>query len=141
MADVHAWVNTVLLAVTTVSSVAAAFFSYRTIREKQLEARQARLRAQVQRVEPKRNPRLCIINDGKAEARNVTITLDGKPISENSEHDRLIVLGPIPTTIGPGSGAGCGLVPALGCKPSYELELTWDDDSGSGRRYRTTLTL
>ena len=80
---------------------------------------------------------LIVNNNGQATARNVTITLDGRPILKHpavagvKQEVRLI-----------GSNSHISYIMALSteCGPPFELEATWDDDSGQPRQYETTLT-
>ena len=80
---------------------------------------------------------LYLSNYGQAEARNVRVKLDGKPLSE---HRAAVSNDPMPTFVGAGSDIGCTLAISSGCAPPYEVEIIWDDDSGNDREYCTTLT-
>jgi len=105
-------------------------------REKLFEAKQANLRAELRKVE-RRTYRLYLVNHGKAEAHNIRIKLDGTPLAEHCaavQNDRM------PVFLGP--GAECSVLLAISsvCAPPFEIEITWDDDYGTDRTYRTTLT-
>lgn len=83
------------------------------------------------------NWRLFVINTGQGTARNVTITLDGKPLLEHpavphGEQETKL--------IGPESEISYCMAVSFGCTPPFELAATWDDDSGQQGRYSTTLT-
>jgi hypothetical protein len=81
--------------------------------------------------------RLFVTNTGQGTARNVTITLDGKPLLE---HEAIPRGEQEARTIGPESEISYCMAICSGCTPPFELEATWDDDSGQQGRYGTTLT-
>jgi hypothetical protein len=79
---------------------------------------------------------LQIENRGRAEARAIELRLDDSPLSENTAHgdpERISYLGP-------GSKTRVHLPFGAEWCSSFELELSWQDDSGAPGRYRTTLT-
>jgi len=80
--------------------------------------------------------RLFVLNTGQGTARNVTITLDGKPLLE---HDAVPRGEQEAKTIGPESDVSYCMAISSGCHPPFEFEATWDDNSGQQGRYGTTL--
>jgi hypothetical protein len=103
---------------------------------KLMQSLQAVLRAELRQTDGG-NYRLFIINTGQGTARNVTITLDGKPLLE---HEAIPRGEQEAKTIGPESEISYYMAICRGCTPPFELEATWDDDSGQQGRYGTTLT-
>jgi len=81
--------------------------------------------------------RLFVANTGQGTARNVAITLDGKPLLE---HDAVPRGEQETKMIGPESEISYCMAICSGCCPPFDLEATWDDDSGQQGRYGTTLT-
>ncbi|HOD82971.1 MAG TPA: hypothetical protein PKG77_16245 [Phycisphaerae bacterium] len=81
--------------------------------------------------------RLFVLNTGQGTARNVTLMLDGKPLLE---HDAVPRGEQEARTIGPDSDVSYCMAISSGCHPPFELEATWDDDSGQQGTYGTTLT-
>jgi len=80
---------------------------------------------------------LRISNVGEAPARNVTVTIDGKPVLERPavpEAAREI------RQVGPGSSFGYPLAITRGCHPPFEIDIAWEDDSGVPGQFKTTLT-
>ena len=99
-------------------------------RERELTALQASLRPELRKTE-KGSYRLCLVNSGKAEARNVRVKLGGMPLNE---HPVAVRGSDIPTLIGANSEVSCLLAITLGSPPPpYEIEIRWDDDSGMDR--------
>jgi len=86
--------------------------------------------------------RLEIENRGRAEARDVTVMLEGQPILDHP--------GVAPATrqglnqqlchLPGGARFRYVLAPSLQCRPPWELYITWTDDSGEPGAYQTTLT-
>jgi len=106
-------------------------------RERRLSALQASLYPRLSRTE-RGSYRLCLVNSGKAEARNVRVELNGVPLNE---HPVAVRGSDIPTLIGPNSEVRCVLsITHDSPPPPYEMEIRWDDDSGMDRVYRGTLT-
>lgn len=81
--------------------------------------------------------KLVVTNTGQSTARNVIIKLDDKPLME---HDALPNNVTEIKSIGPMSDISFFLCFTRNCHPPFELEVTWDDDSGQQGRYGTTLT-
>jgi hypothetical protein len=151
MSDAAMWIG---IGVTGVLSIVALYNSRKAHREaialqKRLveieqqretdrlrQAKAAKLRADL-RPTPQGCDRLYIFNSGDCEARNVTAVMDGKPITEHPASPRGEEF---PELIGPDSEVSYLLAWSRKTNPPYELEITWDDDSGNQRLYRTTLT-
>lgn len=83
------------------------------------------------------NYRLFIVNTGQGTARNIAIALDGKPLLE---HEAIPRGEQEAKAIGPESEISYCMATHMQCAPPFELEATWDDDSGQQGRYGTTLT-
>lgn len=83
------------------------------------------------------NYRLVIVNHGNAEARNIKVTMDGKPLSE---HKAAVSNDLLPDMVGANSEISCLLALAMGCTPPFDVDVAWNDDSGDGKKYKTTLT-
>ena len=81
--------------------------------------------------------RLVIANHGEAEARNMRIVMDEKPLRE---HAAFPCNQTVPDRVGAGGEVSCVLGLAGKCAPPFKINLTWDDDSGSARTYEMTLT-
>jgi hypothetical protein len=105
-------------------------------KEKKLEAVRARVRPQLRAVG--NSYRLYLVNEGAAEARNVQVRLDGRPLSE---HPAAIKGSSLPSYIGPGAEVSCLLAISQSCHPPFEIQIHWEDDSGIDGTYRTMLTL
>ena len=103
---------------------------------KLMQSLQALLRAVVCKTD-RGSWRLVMMNTGQGTARNVTITLDGKPLLQ---HDAIPRGEQEAKLIGPESEVSYCMAICSGCHPPFELEATWDDDSGQQGRYGTTLT-
>jgi len=101
-----------------------------------MQSLQAVLRAEL-RKSPGGTWRLFVVNTGQGTARNVTITLGGKPLLE---HDAVPRGEEEIKTIGPESEISYVMGLTSDCRPPFEFEATWDDDSGQQGRYATTLT-
>jgi len=102
-------------------------------RDRLIEKSRARLVAQIVPEEG----RLRITNTGLAEARDIILTMDGKPVLEHPA---------IPHGVqdfhllGPGSSAEVPLAISLECQPPWQVKVVWNDDSGEPGHYRTTVT-
>jgi len=150
-------VEYVSIGIAFVSVVAAVFFGLRSQRlqkentnlQKRLlgieevreqERKKAAVKAYLSaRIEDygQRNYRLVVENTGDGEARNVNLKMDGKPFDEH----RAAVSGDEKIScIGARSHATMLLALTLGCAPPFEMEISWDDDSGEAGHYQTTLT-
>lgn len=98
---------------------------------------QANLRAEIRKPQGKNAYELGIRNTGKGTARNIFITLDGKPLSK---HEDVLDCSEQTLIIGPESQISFMVVSTFDSPTNYALEATWDDDSGQQGKYSTTLT-
>ncbi|MCK4627001.1 MAG: hypothetical protein KAV00_16935 [Phycisphaerae bacterium] len=103
---------------------------------KRMQSLQAVIHAELRKTD-RSSWRLFVVNTGQGTARNVAITLDGKPLLE---HDAVPRGEQETKMIGPKSEISYCMAICRGCCPPFELDATWDDDSGQQGRYGTTLT-
>ena len=154
MTDAFSLGSVIISAVSLVVSVVAAWKSLQAQREaniaqrriveieeqreqeRRLTASQAFLSPQLRKTE-RGSYRLYLVNSGKAEARNVRVKLDGVPLGE---HPVAVEGDNLPVRVGPNSEVSCILAITLSCAPPFEIEVMWEDDSGTDRVYRGTLT-
>ena len=147
MDDALSWAGFIVSVFALVISAIAEYTSWKTQRrlvaieedrekERQLASRQACLRPELRKT-GRHSYRLYIVNTGRAEARNVRVKLDGKPLAM---HCAYVQGDEVPTHIGPDSEVSCLLALSLGCSPPFDIEIEWEDDSGLERTYRSTLT-
>jgi len=102
--------------------------------DRKAELLQANLYAELIKIN--RSYRLCLVNSGKAEARNIRIKLDGVPLDNHCAAVKGIS---IPSYIGPNSEVSFPLAISLDCSPPFEIEVKWDDDYSQDRVYKNTL--
>ncbi len=93
---------------------------------RELEKRQAELYATLE-IE-KGTYKLCILNKGQAEARNIKIKLDDKSLSEY-----VILNKPPSPVLAPKEKDYYQIQLPMGCNPPSKIEITWGDDSGKDR--------
>jgi hypothetical protein len=105
-------------------------------KERRLDALQAKLQAELREM-GNGSERLYLVNLGRAEARNVKVSFDGKPLEE---HCASVGGDSLPSLVGPGAEVSCLVSITNVCAPPFQCEVRWDDDSGLDRLYRTTLT-
>ena len=86
--------------------------------------------------------RLEVENKGRAEAREITVLLDGQAILNHPGVERATRQGLNDELRHLPSGARFRyvLAPTRQCRPPWELHITWTDDSGEPGAYQTTLT-
>lgn len=101
-----------------------------------LQSQQAVIRAELCKLGTG-NWRLVVRNSGQSTACNVTLALDGQPFTE---HKATVRGEQEIREIGPESEISYCIVISNECKPPFDLEVTWDDDSGRKGQYRTTLS-
>ncbi|MEQ6360493.1 hypothetical protein V7D15_12520 [Thermoanaerobacter thermohydrosulfuricus] len=113
--------------------------------ERKVKSRQANLRAELRKEEM--GYKLYLINSGEAEARNISIKINGKPLKYSLDHDALkpeqggaSVYGLIPQHISPSSELGYFIWVSPECYPNFEIELKWDDDYQKDRIRKDVLT-
>lgn len=154
MGDAATWVGVVISGVSLIVSILALWKSAIAQREANVSqqrivaieeqrendrlavSRRAELRAELRRT-ARHTDRLYIMNEGLAEARNVAVVLEGRPLLEHA------VGGPgveLASTIGPKSEVSCILMTSMECKPPFDIHVTWEDDLGKSGSYRSTLT-
>ena len=107
------------------------------IREKdrQKEMRKADLVARL--VDDDGRRLLVIENKGPAEAREIVILLNDRTLSE---YQGFVRQQPEIRRVGPYSSFHYLMVLTMGMDLSFEITITWTDDSGENGRYSTTLT-
>jgi len=109
-------------------------------RDRVSESRKARLVAHIEQEPTSRGGTrelLVIENKGKAEARDIVVTLDAQPVLEHQAvlRDQAEI-----RQVGPESRFQYILALSLDCYPPFVVEVNWTDDSGQ-QDYRNTLTL
>ncbi len=104
--------------------------------DRQLDRRKATITAKFEHLQQAGHYALHIENGGASEARDVTVVLGGKPISELKNIEPKF---PQIPKIGPGSIASYSWQCADNPRPPFPLKITWSDDSKKPRCYRTTL--
>jgi hypothetical protein len=147
------WTNLVVSVISLIIAVLALIMSYRSQKksnylqeqitkievqrekERQQKARKASLRPRLQKSD-NLSHRLFIINDGEAEARNIRVIIDGKPLEQ---HCAAIQMVKLPPNIGPGAEWSCLLAITMDCHPPFDIEIWWDDAHNKNRSYRTSL--
>lgn len=105
-------------------------------RERRLDSLQANLHAEFRDLGDG-SQRLYLFNRGAAEARDVRVRLNGTLLEEHCAGVRGVSM---PSFIGAGAEVSYLLGISHQCAPPFQCEVLWDDDSGSDRSYRTTLT-
>lgn len=105
-------------------------------RDKRLSASRASLRPELRKT-ASGSHRLYLVNSGMAAARNVRVMLDGQPLSE---HPAAVQGNEMPTRVEPNSEVSCLLAFTFACSPPFDIEVRWEDDSGTDRLYTGTLT-
>ncbi len=80
---------------------------------------------------------LVIENKGPAEASEIVILLNGKPLSE---YQGFVGGQPDIRRVGPYSSYHYLMALTMGMDLSFEITIAWVDDSGEAGRYLTTLT-
>lgn len=154
MSDAASWAGVIIAIGSLIVSIIALIKSLRAQREangvqrrvveieerreqeRRLALRQAQLRPELKKT-GSGSYRFCLTNHGMAEARNVQVALDGVRLSD---HRTAIRGNELPSLVGPGAEVGCILLISMDCTPPFQVDVRWDDDSGVGRSYRTTLT-
>ena len=100
------------------------------------QAKRAILRPSLRKTD-KASYRLCIVNEGMAEARDVRVQLDGQPLDT---HCTAVGRDTIPAIIGPNSMVSCLLAIHMQCAPPFDIEISWEDDSGDLGSFKGVLT-
>ncbi|MCL2646094.1 MAG: hypothetical protein FWD61_03700 [Phycisphaerales bacterium] len=105
--------------------------------DRRVQTRQANLRAEL-RTTARGSYRLCLINEGVSDARNIRIEMNDMPFSEHP-----VAGEDMPDLVGRRSVISCYLATRIddtNCSPPFKLKVTWDDDFEQNRIYQTTLT-
>ena len=109
-------------------------------RDRVTQRRKANLTAQLLKEPRPGHPAffLEVRNDGPAEARDISVTLDDQPFLEHPvSPDNLEAI----HQLGSAAHFRYPLVVAMGQAGPYKLHITWSDDSGEAGSYLTTLTV
>ena len=96
----------------------------------------AKLRAVLDRIG--KSPALLVMNDGAAEARDISIKIDGIPIAQ---HHNVLSGGQEVRQLGPGGSARYMLALISGTPPLIQVEIGWADGAGEAQRWRSDLSL
>ena len=154
MPDAAAWAGVIVGALSLAVSAVAVLVGWKAHREaigvqrrtveieeqrerdKHSSSSIASLRPQLRKTD-RGSYRLYLVNAGHAEARNVRVSLDGRPLRQ---HPAAVRGDEMPRYVGPNSEVSCLLAISHDCAPPFQIEVGWDDDFGTGRVYRGTLT-
>ena len=96
----------------------------------------AKLRAVLDRIG--QSPALLVMNDGAAEARDISIKIDGIPIAQ---HHNVLSGEYEVRQLGPGGSARYMLALTSGTPPLIQVEIGWADGAGEAQRWRSDLSL
>ena len=96
----------------------------------------AKLRAVLDR--SGRSSALLVMNDGVAEARDISIKIDGIPIAQ---HHNVLSGEQEVRQLGPGGSARYMLALISGTPPLIQVEIGWADGAGEAQRWRSDLSL
>ena len=96
----------------------------------------AKLRAVLDRIG--KSPALLVMNDGAAEARDISIEIDGIPIAQ---HHNVLSGDQEVRQLGPGGSARYMLALTSGTPPLIQVEIGWADGAGEAQRWRSDLSL
>lgn len=96
----------------------------------------AKLRAVLDRTG--KSPALLVMNDGAAEARDISIKIDGIPIAQ---HHNVLSGEQEVRQLGPGGSARYWLALISGTPPLIQVEIGWADGAGEAQRWRSDLLL
>ena len=85
-----------------------------------------------------KSPALLVSNDGAAEARNISVKIDGTPISEH----HIVLSGPEEARqLGPGGSARYPLFLSSGTPLLIQVEISWADGAGEPQSWSSGLSL
>ncbi len=151
MDNIVSWVGVFIalgsLAVSAITLIRGSRMQQRVVRieeqreqERRSQSLQASLRPELR---GGGSSRLCLINHGAAEARNIRVEMDGKPLAQ---HPTTVEGDPMPIFVGPYGEICCSFAASSALwfhdiGPSFKIKITWDDDFGQNRTYWTTLTM
>lgn len=107
-------------------------------RDRLLDSRRARLRAEI--VKRPEEYIFAIRNEGNGQARAIRALVDGKAIGD---HDTILNLGRKQAvhTLGPGAEARYLAAITFGSPMVYNVELSWEDDTGEPGRWQSQVTI
>ena len=109
-------------------------------RSRSKTARSATLRAVLDR--DTTSPSLLIINNGAAEARDISVKIDGTPILEHRPRGHFIVRNQTEVRqLGPGGSARYILTRTTGIASLFQVEISWADESSATQSWRSELSL
>lgn len=87
-------------------------------------------------------PSLLVVNDGEAEARDISIKIDGTPILERRPHGHFIVRDQKEVRkLGPGGSARYILTRTKGICSLFQIEISWADKASSSQSWCSELSL
>ena len=105
-------------------------------RQHSTAAQSAKLRVVLDR--SGRSPALLVSNDGAAEARNISVKIDGTPILEH----RIVLRGQDEAQqLGPGGSVRYILALTMGTPPLIQVEISWADGAGEAQSWSSGLSL
>ena len=100
----------------------------------------AKLRAVLDR--NTRYPSLLVVNDGEAEARDISIKIDGTPILEHRPQGHFIVRDQKEVRrLRPGGSAHYLLTRTTGISSLFQIEISWADEASTSQSWRSELSL
>ena len=105
-------------------------------RNRSTASQSAKLRAVLDRIG--KSPALLVMNDGAAEARDISIKIDGIPIAQ---HRNVLSGEQEVRQLGPGGSARYILALTSGTPPLIQVEIGWADGAGEAQRWRSDLSL
>ena len=105
-------------------------------RQHSTAAQSAKLRVGLDR--SARSLALLVSNDGAAEARNISVKIDGTPILEH----RIVMRGQNEAhQLGPGGSVRYILALTMGIPHLIQVEIRWADEAGEAQRWSSDLSL
>ena len=109
-------------------------------RSRSTASQSARLRAFLDR--NTEFPTLSIINDGAAEARDISVSIDGTPILEHRPQGHFIVRDQEEVRrLGPGGSTRYILTRTKGSSSRFQVEISWADKASATQSWRSELLL
>ena len=109
-------------------------------RSRSRAAQSAKLRAVLNR--GGKSPALLVTNDGAAEARNISIKIDGTPILKHRIVLRTLLINQKEIRqLGPGGSARYMLALTMGTPSLIQVEIGWADEASAAQSWRSNLSL
>ena len=88
------------------------------------------------------SPALLVINDGAAEARDISVRIDGTPILEHRPRGHFIVREQKEIRqLGPGGSTRYILTRTTGIASLFQVEISWVDEASAAQGWRSELSL